>query len=146
MNMEIEAPTEMMEFEFKFLEQMIGKPASSTTEDVWTHFLNNLARRLSQKNGFTEDGTVVSLAPQEQVPAQEPIAKEARHGEEEEIDACMICYEKPPDTTVTPCMHRVVCAECSAALEKTADDKICCQCRCPITGVYYPDNTLKPKI
>lgn len=64
--------------------------------------------------------------------------------ENNDAELCMICIDRLPDTLVLPCEHRVVCAECSKDLEKskTAARKICCQCQCPITSVYYPDNSV----
>lgn len=73
--------------------------------------------------------------------AAEP-APESKRRREEEPTECMICLDAPADTLVTPCMHSVVCAACSAQLKnsETPDARICCRCRCPITGVFYPDN------
>lgn len=147
MNMEMEVPMEMMQFEFKFVDQMIGKPDDATVDGIWSRFMNNLTRRLSQKRGFTKDGTPVPLVQEKEEEKGEEAQEspQKRSHNDEEANTCMICYENPPDTTVTPCMHCVVCANCSVGLEKTPDAKVCCQCRCPITGIYYPDNTMKTK-
>jgi hypothetical protein len=140
-NMEMEVTMDMIGSSLVLIEKMIGKPIESTLECVWSRFMNNLIGRLSQKKGFTSDGTSVPLVQEEEEEEEvlEPSPKEAR------VDECMICMTNPPDTTVFPCMHSVVCSSCSVNLENTGDNKICCQCRCPITGVYYPDNTLKEK-
>jgi len=61
-------------------------------------------------------------------------------------EMCMICLEKPPTTLVLPCGHKVVCDDCSKALRKTNDNKICCQCRCKIEFVSYSDNTFEEKV
>jgi hypothetical protein len=50
---------------------------------------------------------------------------------------CMVCLDALPTTTVMPCGHRVVCDNCSEGLRATPDDKICTQCRCKITHVFY---------
>lgn len=73
----------------------------------------------------------------------EPLAKKVKLQPGSSTEECMICMERKPDTTVIPCMHSVVCSVCSPKLENGADAKICCQCRCKITGIYYPDNTVK---
>lgn len=66
--------------------------------------------------------------------------------DEEEEQECMICLERPADTLVLPCGHRVVCDECSKKLRTTHDDKICVRCRREITHVSYAkDNSLETK-
>jgi hypothetical protein len=68
-------------------------------------------------------------------------AKRARTEEKEGGDGfpeeCMICMDAPPQTLVLPCLHRVVCEACSAALRGTNDRKTCTYCRSEITGVSY---------
>jgi len=165
MNMEVEAPMDMMRLTMSFTGKMMAKtvlPADGL-DGLWRRFMDNLLRHLSGKRGFTTDGTPVPLwspreaprNPAEPVeepgpsePKQEPPEPEENEPAksakvDEGPNECMICLEAPPDTTVIPCLHQVVCASCSVELEGTADAKVCCQCRCPIDGVFYPDNTLK---
>jgi len=155
MNMEMECPMESMDFTMEFLEKRLPftKPRD-TMEGLWGRFLGNLLDTLSRKTGFTKDGTstpaLIPPVPTRQAPtppsssdAAEEMEEEVEQEEEEEEDPCMICLDRPANTTVVPCLHSVVCAECSPQLEATADAKICCQCRLPITGVFYPDNTVK---
>ena len=68
--------------------------------------------------------------------------EEEKEEEPQQQEPCMICLDRAPDTTVTPCLHMVVCAQCSPQLQETPDAKICCQCRRPIQGVFYPNNEL----
>lgn len=146
MNMEMETPMESMEFTMKFVESQLSETKSrDTVEGLWNRFLDNLFRLLSQKRGFDKNGdptpvipTDINIPPAPTRAAPPPVEKDEKEPEE-----CMVCFERAPDTTVTPCMHCVVCAVCSPQLENTGDAKICCQCRQPITGIYYPDNTMK---
>lgn len=55
----------------------------------------------------------------------------------EEVDDCMICMDKKPSTMVLPCMHSVVCSDCSRGLQNTNDRRTCVRCRCEITDVLY---------
>lgn len=50
-------------------------------------------------------------------------------------DTCCICMVEPADTMVLPCMHQVVCADCSRELKNTRDAHICVRCRRPINSV-----------
>lgn len=59
------------------------------------------------------------------------------HEEEELIEECFICLTNEPDTVVLPCMHKVVCGECSKKLSTTNDKHTCVRCRRPITDVLY---------
>lgn len=61
---------------------------------------------------------------------------------EDDDKTCMVCLDALPDTTVLPCMHCVVCANCSEGLKATNDRKTCVQCRREITDIFYPDNTI----
>lgn len=173
LNMEIEAPMDQMMFTFKFLQQMIGKPENTSVECVWYRFLSNITNRLFQKAGFSEDGPRVPMpflfgrdeiddetenvktpadseateateAP-EAPKATEVTNEDETHEDETDDDACLICEYRKPDTTVMPCLHRVVCQVCSPLLEQTADAKTCCRCRNQITGIFYPDNSFRPK-
>ena len=42
------------------------------------------------------------------------------------IEECMICLDKPPSTMVLPCMHAVVCGDCSRQLKNTNDRATLC--------------------
>ena len=55
----------------------------------------------------------------------------------EELDECMVCFNAEPNTIVRPCGHQVVCAACSPQLIGTIDEKICLQCRRPISSIEY---------
>jgi hypothetical protein len=100
---------------------------------LWERFLDTLSKELAQKTGRNQDGERIPLIPIELQASQEVQAQ---------VQECMICLDKPADTTVVPCLHTVVCADCSPKLQATADAKICCQCRLPIEGIYYPDNSV----
>ncbi len=185
MNMEIETMMDQLPLTFSFLEKTIGKPAEDSIEDVWERFMSNLIGRLSQKSGFTSDGTRVhfgndetdteepdteSNIKQEPDTEQEPVIKQEPDikqepvikQEQQEPDTesktvikqeqqdpqelntdCIICMERPANTSVMPCLHTVVCSECSIGLKHTNDAAICCYCRNHITGVFYPDNTFE---
>ncbi len=56
---------------------------------------------------------------------------------EKEDNICMICLDNKADTMVLPCNHIVVCKVCSNNLQKTPDNKICVQCRRPISEVMW---------
>lgn len=167
MNMEVEAPMDQMRLTMSFTAKMLSETEipGDGVEGVWRRFMDNLLRHLAGKRGFTAEGVPLPVLPQLQ---EETEVKQERQTEvkqelvevkqERELQSeqpeqkiakvespveCMICLEATPDTTVTPCLHQVVCAACSISLESTADAKVCCQCRCPINGVFYPDNTMK---
>lgn len=57
--------------------------------------------------------------------------------EMEEIELCMVCLDKEPDTMVLPCEHCVVCKECSIVLEKTINSMKCIKCRQNIENKLY---------
>lgn len=151
MNMEIEVPMKTMTSTMKFVEAQFSsiKPCDNLN-GLWARFLNNLFQCLAQKNGFTKDGSRVSVLPagieiQNNPPSPTKTTQPSQNEKDKAPNKCMICYDRPSDTIVSPCLHSVVCAECSPQLKNTGDAKICCQCRCPITGVFYPDNTVKIK-
>jgi hypothetical protein len=164
MNMEVEAPMDQMRLTMSFTAKMLSETVipGDGVEGVWRRFMNNLLQHLAGKRGFTADGVPLPVLPQlqeerereerEREPPAEVKQEELQSEQPEQKVAkvespapteCMICLEATPDTTVTPCLHQVVCAACSVSLESTADAKVCCQCRCPIDGVFYPDNTMK---
>jgi len=72
-------------------------------------------------------------------PEDGPPAKRRRIEPEEDLTECMICLSNPPDTLVTPCMHRVVCRECSKKLKNTPDCGVCVRCRREIEAVYHDE-------
>lgn len=55
--------------------------------------------------------------------------------EVEETYTCMVCLDKKADTLVLPCMHSVVCRECSERLKGTSDRNKCLRCRKKIKKV-----------
>ena len=77
----------------------------------------------------------------EQLSTPEPISSSASTAStisEIEIEVCMICMDRKPSTMVLPCMHSVVCGECSRKLQNnTRDAHMCIQCRTLITDVLY---------
>jgi len=166
MNMEMEVTMDMMEFTIKFVEKMFFQTiARDNMDGLRTRFFDNLEKTLENKNGFTLDGTTARLGPlkrpkhnkveetkekikneeKEKIEEKQKIKEKEKEKieNEEKEEECMICLDNPADTTVMPCFHTVVCSDCSHQLENTADAKICCQCRRPIEGVFYPDNTMK---
>lgn len=147
MNMEVEAPMDQMQFIMIFTAKMMSEFVipDDGVAGVWRRFMDNLLRHLSGKRGFSSDGEPLSVLPQRD---EEPQRSRSRQTDEQptknvESTECMICLEAAPDTTVVPCLHQVVCGACSIDLERTPDAKVCCQCRCPIDGVFYADNTMK---
>lgn len=167
MNMEIESPMEMMDLTMRMLaEQLKSTRSRDTVDGLWQRFMNILFGTLAQKRGFAADGSSLPVLGDEffkhivdehivvddageKEEEEEPLPKRQatkteQQPEDQEPTECMICLSTPPDTTVTPCLHSVVCAECSRSLAASAteDARVCCQCRQPITGVYYPDNSV----
>lgn len=65
------------------------------------------------------------------------IAAEVTEEPGSDSEECMICLSEPPTTMVLPCMHTVVCSNCSRGLENTNDKSTCVRCRRPITQVLY---------
>lgn len=93
---------------------------------------------------YTENDLAPTLNP---VTAQQQVllvaSKKRKVGEkEEEEDTCMICLDKRPNTLVFPCMHCVVCSDCSVKLSQTNDSKICVQCRVKITAIAEDEKEL----
>jgi len=86
------------------------------------------------------DAPTASDAPAE---SDAPTESDASAADQADANECIICMAQPADTIVAPCLHRSVCAACAPQLEATADARVCCQCRCAITGVYYPDNSVR---
>lgn len=76
-------------------------------------------------------------APEEpqSAPTEEPQSAPTEEG----IRECMVCLDRPPDTLVLPCMHCVVCRECSDGLKSTNDARTCLRCRCPIEDIVYDE-------
>lgn len=59
----------------------------------------------------------------------------------DEHEICIVCLERPVDTCVTPCMHKVLCVRCLTRLSN---------CRCPLCRkllgqVYLPSNIPEPR-
>jgi len=50
--------------------------------------------------------------------------------EEHNKSSCIICYERPRNTVLLPCMHFLFCIECTQALKESR----CPNCRCTIHG------------
>lgn len=59
--------------------------------------------------------------------------------EEDDLEECMICLSNRPDTLVVPCMHRVVCRECSEKLQHTPDRGMCVRCRREVEAIYHDE-------
>lgn len=120
-------------------------PPSYESEDnyyKWEPFINfDLSKyEYFSPRAFDEGAEKRTSETKEESPVDK---KRIKLGENESEKECMICMDRPADTLVTPCMHNVACSVCSLQLEDTSDAKICCQCRCEISGIYYPDNTIK---
>jgi hypothetical protein len=166
MNMEIEAPLETTALVKGFLSETIGSThiPEDGVDGICKRFFANLYQHLQTKTYLTKDGRRITpkemdaqssasnvLSQDEEKEEKdehlkEPFEESREEPMKEPVDEpseCMICLESPPNTTVIPCFHSVVCSTCSASLENSTDSKICCQCRCPITGVYYPDDSVK---
>lgn len=55
---------------------------------------------------------------------------------DQDANECVICLSRKPDTTVLPCLHTVVCYQCSKQLENDPVNKtICVVCRQPIDAI-----------
>lgn len=111
---------------------------------VWRHMRDGVGFRqfLKLRNYVTEQGQEFCKeirAVVGKVNATKPEEKKARVNSDPE-DACMICLDNPPTTTVLPCECRVVCDACSKGLRNTPDNTICVRCRRPITHVAYEVN------
>ena len=79
------------------------------------------------------------------VPISASSSQTAKRARDDDDDAalCCICHVNDADTVAVPCMHRVVCAECSVQLnEQKRFSTQCVVCRQTITNVGYPDNTM----
>ena len=48
---------------------------------------------------------------------------------------CVVCLCEPPSTTIFPCRHLVVCAECAATLRLQGHASRCPVCRCRIESL-----------
>lgn len=60
-------------------------------------------------------------------------------------ELCQVCLERPPETTVLPCHHHVVCRQCSNRLKTTNDHHTCLQCRRPIEQII-DDGSIDPML
>ncbi|CAH6420482.1 Hypothetical protein UVM_LOCUS160 [uncultured virus] len=57
-------------------------------------------------------------------------------GDDDEDDLCIVCCDRPANTLVVPCLHCVVCRECSLLLATDRlNAKVCVKCRQPIVAV-----------
>ncbi len=93
-------------------------------------FLKTLAQELQFDEGFIVpalNGKSYACSP-----AESP-GKAEQVGEKE----CMVCLDAEPQTMVLPCLHRVVCEECSRKLKNFPDKWTCLYCRQTISGVSY---------
>jgi len=105
------------------------KDGTASADSAWEKFMGNIKRAASAD---------AEAAPESPTKKQ---AAESAPAQPEQTQLCMICLTLPADTMVFPCYHIVVCASCSPQLSATNDASICCQCRCAITTVHYPDGT-----
>lgn len=166
MNMEVEAPFEMLKFTFGFIASMMSTCDPKVADVAWAHFEDNLLNHLRTKRGFDAEGKPISFAnalpngpeePEEpdNVDSEEPDESDEQDEmndddnvvliepeEPNEPDECSICLDRKANTLVMPCEHSVVCETCSKDLKNTNDRSVCCHCRNPIDAVYYPDNTV----
>jgi len=63
--------------------------------------------------------------------------------EEEQQQECLVCLSEKANTTAFPCMHKVVCVECSDQLASTSNQKKCIMCRAHITEIHFDDGRVK---
>ncbi len=61
--------------------------------------------------------------------------------EEDEPQTCVVCDERPADTRVLPCNHRVACRVCSDKLKTTPNARLCIVCRQEITEVIVVEKS-----
>ncbi len=73
--------------------------------------------------------------PQYIIGGEENVVVGIEEEEEEDDRKCMICMDRMANTLVKPCLHVVVCQECSKNLKRTADAHRCVRCRCAVTSV-----------
>lgn len=135
---------------FTFVESQIRDLDQSISDDVWARFIGNIQNYLPSKRHVVYGNDETEAEAEDNPKHSETTVErteEDTDSEEEGKDPieCMICMERQPNTTVSPCFHTVVCFECSEGLKNTPDTKICCKCRCPIDNVYNPDNTVTNK-
>ena len=55
--------------------------------------------------------------------------------EDEGINLCIMCETNPVQTIVLPCMHNIVCHQCSVGLKGTNNKELCIICRQEIETV-----------
>jgi hypothetical protein len=122
------------------------KPVSAFNDRfTWPQFVEQAEKHgFSYASGWSKyEPLMISPPPVSQKEAEPPQKKSSplrnSNGEPEREEVCMICLDRKPSTLVLPCMHTVVCDECSKKLEYTPDKNICVQCRCAITSVFYSD-------
>jgi len=61
--------------------------------------------------------------------------------EEEKAQECMVCMERPADTLVLPCLHKVACKQCSNDLTRDPNNStLCIVCRQKIQLILTEDN------
>jgi hypothetical protein len=54
------------------------------------------------------------------------------------LEACCVCYERPPAVLLPTCGHAALCAECFAVLLARDDEPSCPQCRAPMAALALP--------
>ena len=89
---------------------------------LWPIFQNYDPTTLLDREVGSVEAIVVSVIP-------------VRAPPDEDDESCLICFDRPADTMVMPCEHRVVCRSCSIGLRKTNDKQTCIRCRRPITHI-----------
>ena len=78
-----------------------------------------------------DDDTALIVKAVQLLTRRDPNSVPATHA----VETCMVCFERPPDTFVKPCIHQVCCRECSDRLKETANATLCIMCRGKIESV-----------
>lgn len=134
--LEHSAIEEMRQVERKY--RSVVKLAMETTPYVW---FKESAWATPEGKQFVKEMRQKFLIRWDSDSEQETLSdteEDAAAAAAEDDHLCCICFEKPPDTIVHPCLHCVVCAACSIRLRKTADKALCVQCRRPIGFIDEP--------
>lgn len=87
----------------------------------------------------TQTGPILPIKDEESKTLPQKPKKEDADDDNDMIELCMICMERPPNTLVLPCQHCVVCKECSEKLGDTPVAKKCVRCMRSITSILHDE-------
>lgn len=64
------------------------------------------------------------------------------------IPECIICMDRMANTMVLPCMHSVICSQCSEVFRKSrlASAKVCLQCQRPIEDILTEERVAESRV